>query len=342
MYCTVLTKFDKCHDLFFICLTVDCCLATFCKNHPPLLLLQRHHAVLEFPPLASRFSLKPLAILSFMVLKRVFIIIYKEKIMKLNKWIVGGLMALILSACGGTQESAEATKSVAQPTSKVLRVGTNAEFAPFEYTGNDGKIIGFDIDIMSALAKAGGFEVEFKHQPWDGIFASLSTGDNDVLVSAITITEERKQSMSFSDPYFEIKQVVLVPEGKNISSVEELKNVGKVGVVTGQTGDLAMQKLLGATNERIARFESLPLVLKEIENGGLDAVVSDSAVIRNYVKNNGDKGFSIINIDDFDQELYGMALRKDDDETLQMINDALKTIRENGEYDKIYEQYFAK
>lgn len=262
--------------------------------------------------------------------------------MKLNKWLISAVLAFSLVACGGAQDKAEAEKPATEPSAKVLRAGTNAEFAPFEYTANDGKIIGFDIDILNAMAKAGGFEVQWHHQPWDGIFASLSTGDNDVLASAITITDERKQSMDFSDPYFEITQVVLVPEGKNISSVEDLKNVGKVGVVTGQTGDLAMQKLLGATDERIARFESLPLVLKEVENGGLDAVVSDSAAIRNYVKNNGTKGFKIIEIDDFDQELYGFAVNKGDSENLQLLNNALKTIRENGEYDRIYGEYFAQ
>ncbi len=136
--------------------------------------------------------------------------------------------------------------------------------------------------------------------------------------------------------------MILVQKGKNINSVEDLKKAQKVGVVTGQTGDFAASKILGSNSPKIARFESLPLVIKELENGGLDAVISDSAVVGNYVKNNGDKGFSMVAVPDFEVENYGMAVRKGDTATLNMLNDALVKVRENGEYEKIQSKYFAK
>lgn len=267
--------------------------------------------------------------------------------MNMKKWLATALACsgLLLAACsGGNQSSNTSTdgSASAAATDKTYTVGMNAEFAPFESQGAGGEIEGFDVDLMNALAQAGGFKVTYKNQPWDGLFASLGNGDFDMLASAVTITDERKQSMDFTDPYFEITQVVLVPKGKNIQSVEDLKNMTRVGVVTGNTGDLAAQKILGATSPKIARFESLPLVLKEVENGGVDAVISDSAVVGNYIKNNGDKGFSMITVPDFEVEHYGIAVRKGDSATLAMLNEALKKIRESGEYDAIHGKYFAQ
>ena len=253
--------------------------------------------------------------------------------------------AALLAGCGGsqTQDQSQASATAGgQDAGKVYRVATNAEFAPFEFMDSNNNIQGFDIDLMNAMAKEGGFKVEYKHQPWDSLFAALGNGDVDILASAVTITDERKQAMDFSDPYYKITQVILVPQGKNIKSAEDLKNVNKVGVVTGNTGDLAAGKILGADSSKIARFENITLVTKELENGGLDAVISDSAVVANYVKNNESKGFTMVSVPDFDEENYGFAVRKGDTQTQAMLNDALKKVRESGEYDRISAKYFAK
>lgn len=251
------------------------------------------------------------------------------------------LAALTLAACGGQAQEQKANND-GTPAAKVYRVSTNAEFAPFESMDENQQIHGFDIDIINAMAQTGGFEIKVEHKPWDSLFPALANGDTDILLSGITITEDRQKTMSFTDPYYQITQVILVPEGKNIESSEDLKNLDKVGVVTGQTGDFAAGKILGETNPKIARFESVPLMIKEVENGGVDVAISDSAVIAHYVKNNSDKGFRIIEVPDFEVENYGIAVRKDDQETLQMLNDALNTIRENGTYAEIESRYFAK
>lgn len=108
------------------------------------------------------------------------------------------------------------------------------------------------------------------------------------------------------------------------------------------TGDLAAQKILGATSSKIARFENLPLVIKEIESGGVQAMVSDSAVVGHYIKNNGDKGFSMVEVPDFDVEQYGIAVRPEDSALLQTLNQSLQKVRDSGEYEQIYSKYFAK
>lgn len=255
--------------------------------------------------------------------------------------------ALSLAACQPKETAAPAASdaaSAAMPVAeeKVYNVAMNANFPPFESTTTGGEIVGFDVDIMNAMAEAGGFKVKYKNQPWDGIFATLASGENDILISGITITEERKQSMSFSAPYFEVKQVILVPKGQDIKLADDLKKLDRVGVTTGTTGDTAAQKILGATSSKIARFESLPLVIKDVENGGVQAMVSDSAVVAHYIKNNSEAGFSMVEVPDFPKEEYGIAVRKEDTELLKLMDESLQKIRESGEYDRIYSKYFAQ
>lgn len=268
--------------------------------------------------------------------------------MNLKKWLVAALACgtLALTACGGgsqhTASSAGNAPSADHSDTKTFIAGTNAEFAPFESQGANGKLVGFDIDLLNAMAKAGGFKVTFKDQQWDSLFASLANGDLDMVISGVTINAERKQTMDFTDPYFDINQVVLVPKGKDIKALADLKKMNRIGVASGQTGDFTAQKLLGTTSPKIARFDSVPLVLKELENGGVDAVISDSAVVANYIKNSGSHGFAMVKVSDFQAEHYGVAVRKNDAATLKMLNSALKKVHENGEYERIYNRYFAK
>lgn len=151
--------------------------------------------------------------------------------MNIKQWIATAAAAALLAACGGQQNqtgNAAASSAPAAPQEgKIYRVGTNAEFAPFEFMDTNNNVQGFDIDLLNAMAKAGGFRVEYKHQPWDSLFAALGNGDVDILASAVTITDERKQSMDFSDPYYKITQVILVPQGKDIKSAEDLKKPTK-------------------------------------------------------------------------------------------------------------------
>ena len=264
--------------------------------------------------------------------------------------------ASLLAACGGGQSASNTATAASTPASassatgaapasggdQVLKVAMNANFPPFESMNPNGQIEGFDVDVMNAIAKEEGFKVSYHQQAWDGIFASLKAGDNDILISGITINDERKQQMLFSEPYYKITQVILVPQGKSIKSVEDLKKMDKVGVSIGTTGDLAAQKILGTTSEKIIRLENLPLTLKEVETGAVDAVISDSAVVADYVKKNGDKGFTMVEVPDFTVEYYGIAVRQDDKALMDKINSGLKKIQASGEYAKISDKYFAK
>ena len=222
---------------------------------------------------------------------------------------------------------------------KVYVVGTDAAYAPFESQNEKGEIVGFDIDIVTAVAAKAGIQVKFVNTPWEGIFNALGQGDRDMVVSAVTITEERKQTMDFTDPYFDAAQLIAVKETSKVAKFADLKKL-KVGVQTGTTGDEAVSKLLGKTNTNVKRFESTPLALKELEAGGVDAVVADNGVVIHYVANNPGGKFKTVSDKDFVPEQYGIALKKGNAELLAKMNEGLKAIKADGTYDQIYAKTF--
>jgi polar amino acid transport system substrate-binding protein len=253
---------------------------------------------------------------------------------------------IVLAACGKKEPPppppaavASAPAAPAPAPAKVYTVGTDAAYAPFESQNEKGEIVGFDIDVVKAIAAKAGIEVKFVNTPWEGIFNALGQGDRDLLVSAITITDERKQTMDFTAPYFDAAQLIAVKENSKVTKFADLKKL-KVGVQTGTTGDEAVSKLLGKTNANIKRFESTPLALKELESGGVDAVVADNGVVIHYVANNPGGKFKTVSDKEFVPEQYGIAVKKGNTELLEKLNKGLADIRADGTYDKIYAQYF--
>jgi polar amino acid transport system substrate-binding protein len=235
--------------------------------------------------------------------------------------------------------AAAASAPAPAPAAKVYVVGTDAAYAPFESQAPGGDIIGFDVDVVKAVAAKAGMEVKFVNTPWEGIFKTLDTGERDMVVSAVTITDERKQTMDFSSPYFNAFQLIAVKEGSKVAKFDDLKKL-KVGVQTGTTGDEVVQKLLGKTSANIKRFESTPLALKELEAGGVNAVVADNGVVQHYIQNNPAAKFKSVSDASFTPEQYGIAMKKGNTELQKKINDALAAIQADGSYDAIHVKYF--
>jgi polar amino acid transport system substrate-binding protein len=224
--------------------------------------------------------------------------------------------ALLLAACGKKEPppppAAAASAPAAAPApapARVYAVGTDAAYAPFESQNEKGEIVGFTIDVVNAAAAKAGIQVKFVNTPWEGIFNALGQGDRDMIASSVTITDERKQTMDFSNPYFDAVQLIAVKENSKLAKFADLKKA-KVGVQTGTTGDEAVTKLLGKTSTAIKRFESTPLALKELEAGGVDAVVADNGVVIHYVANNPGGKFKMVSDKEFAPEQYGFAVKK--------------------------------
>ena len=252
----------------------------------------------------------------------------------------------VLAACGKKEAPAEApaaapvaAASAPAPAAKVYAVGTDAAYAPFESQNEKGEIVGLTIDVVTAAAKKAGIEVKFVNTPWEGIFNSLQQGDRDMLASSITITDERKQTMDFTNPYFDAYQLMAVKANSKVTKFADLKKL-KVGVQTGTTGDEVVTKQQGKNSTNIKRFESTPLALKELEAGGVDAVVADNGVVINYVANNAGAKFKTVSDTAFAPEQYGFAVKKGNAELLGLLNKGLADIKADGTYDQIYTKYF--
>ena len=260
------------------------------------------------------------------------------------------LAGFILSACGkkadapapvpaSAPDAASAAAAPPPPPAKVYVVGTDAAYAPFESQNEKGEIVGFDIDVVTAVAQKAGVEVKFINTPWEGIFNNLAQGDRDIIVSAVTITDERKQTMDFSNPYFDAQQLMAVKANSKVAKFDDLKKL-KVGVQTGTTGDEVVTKQQGKNSTNIKRFESTPLALKELEAGGVDAVVADNGVVINYVTNNAGSKFKTVADKAFAPEQYGLVVKKGNADLLGKLNKGLADIKADGTYDQIYAKYF--
>ncbi len=236
-----------------------------------------------------------------------------------------------------TEEATEEAMATEEAKAElgVIKVGTNAEYPPFESVDESGNIVGFDIDLMNAIAEAAGFEVEYVNTRWDGIFVALASGEFDAVISAATITDERKQTVDFSDPYFNAGQMIAVKIGSDIKSPEDLDGK-KVGVQLGTTGDIWVSE---NTNAEVVRYDEITLAFQALANGDVDAVVNDGPTSADIIKANPEMGLTLVG-EPFTDELYGIAVNKDRPEVLEAINKGLAAVKESGKYDEIYDKWF--
>lgn len=249
------------------------------------------------------------------------------------------VFVLVLAACAAPAPASAppaASDSAAAPKISI-KVGTNAEYRPFEYVDENNQIIGFDVDLMNALAAEAGIEFEFVNTKWDGIFVALANGEFDAVISAVTITDERKQSVDFTDPYFNAGQVIAVlADNETITGLDSLTDAVKVGVQLGTTADIF---LTDNTPAQIQRFDELPLALQAMGNRDVDAVVAELPVLGDYLKANPALNGKIVG-EPFTDELFGIAVNKGKPEVRDALNTALAAIKGNGVYDQIYSKWF--
>jgi len=249
--------------------------------------------------------------------------------------VVVGLV-LVASGCGQAKTEPKSDANQEQPKEKIV-VGTDATYPPMEFheqaNGQD-VINGFDIDLGKAIAKEIGADVEFKDTAWDGIIPALLSGQFDMIMSSMTITDDRKKQVNFSDPYFNAGQVIAVrSDDDSIKSIDDL--VGKtVAVQIGTTGDLTISKKAGVN---VQRFNTIVDAFMELKNKRADAVFNDLPVAQDYIR----KGEPVKIVGDpLTEEFYGIAMKKDNTELLDKVNKAIKSLKDSGEYQKIFDKWF--
>jgi glutamine transport system substrate-binding protein len=248
-----------------------------------------------------------------------------------------GGAAAVVSESAPVESQSPPDESQATP-SVAYRFATDASYAPMESMDKE-NIVGFDIDFLAAVMKEAGLKYDIKNIGWDNLLESVKLGKEfDAGISAMTINDERKQSYDFSLPYFESTNMILVKEGSDIKTALDLKGK-KVAVQGATTADELMKGIFGEGNTNLKRFDNNTLALMELSSNGVDAVVADSAVVQEYVKNNPDKKFvAIYDRVNFASEYYGIAFPKGS-ELKAKLDPAIKKVLESDTYKEIYKKW---
>lgn len=216
-----------------------------------------------------------------------------------------------------------------------LVVLMDATFKPMEFKDEKGTIVGFDVDMADAFAKYLGVKLEAQNINWDGIFVGLKAGKGDMIQSSVTITEERKKEMAFSQPYYLAGQVIAIPaDNTDIKGPNDLK--GKVvAVQIDTTGQEAAEKIAGI--KELRKFDGGAEVMLAVEQKKVDAAVLDVMVVLDYIKDH--PKVKVTDRKPFTTEEIGVAFQKDATDLVQAYNDFLASIKKDGTYDKILQKW---
>lgn len=236
------------------------------------------------------------------------------------------------------------SKSVSNVDSKLITMGLDDTFAPMGFRDENGELVGFDIDLAKEVFTRNGYKVRFQPIDWSMKEAELNSGNIDVIWNGYSITEERKENVAFTDSYLENKQIIITMSDSSINSKSDLEGK-KVAVQNGSSTLDAIYK----EPDIVASFDGGEPILfdtnneafMDLEAGRVDAVIADEVLARYYIRQKNQDDYKILD-DDFGSEEYGIGIRKEDKELLDMINNTLDEMISDGSYNEIYEKWFGE
>ena len=239
--------------------------------------------------------------------------------------------SMLLTGCGGEEKKAA-------DSAKVLRVGTEPVFAPFEFPKEGSKdLTGFDIELIEALGKQMGYKVEIVSMGFDALIPALNSGNIDVVAAGMSINEERQKAVTFSEPYYTSGLIVMVNKDNNeVKSVKDLEGK-RIACQIGTTGENKSRTVEGA---KVKAFNTQDEASLELKNGGADAVIGDAPVIEYYMTKAG-KDFAKTVGERMEAEPYGIAVKKGS-KLAGDLNKALAELKKSGEYDKLFTKWFGE
>jgi len=271
-------------------------------------------------------------------------------VLKRNKKIIGvifvSFLIILLAACGGDEANGDDSNGgddanggdAGGELQDSYVVATDTSFVPFEFQ-EDGEYVGFDIDLINAVADEAGFEIELETTNFDGIIPGLQTGSFDIAIAGISIREDRKESVDFSDPYYESGLRIGVNiDNDDINDIDDLEGKTIATRLGSTSADYIDQNIEGAEANQ---YEQLDQAYLAVENGSVDAILYDAPNVAYYIQTQGEDSMKMVG-DLYQAENYGIAISKGQEELVAAINDALATIRDNGTYDEIYEKWFGE
>lgn len=259
------------------------------------------------------------------------------------------VMAVSLAACGGGAKSGDGQKQGAQSASPVeqikargkLMVGVKYDLNLFGLKDPaTGKVEGFDIDLAKAIAKkifGDENKIELKEVTSKTRIPMLKNGEIDMIVATMTITEDRKKEIDFSDVYFMAGQSLLVKKDSKINGLADLTKGSKVVTAKGSTSTTNIREK--APDAQVLEFENYAEAFTALKAGQGDALTTDNALLYGMAKQ--DPNYRVVS-ETFTEEPYGIGMRKGEDELVKLVNSVIKEMKDNGEYDKLYEKWIGE
>ncbi len=264
--------------------------------------------------------------------------------MKMNKKLIGASVALLLTAsltlagCSGGEK-----KQAEDPLADgVLKIGTNATYVPLEYRDENNEMIGFDIDLGNAIAEEMGVKAEWVDTAWDGIFNGLNANQYETIISGTSITPDRQNGFSMSDPYM-VNGIVIVSRNDETpaKTAEDLKGK-KVGVQIETTADIAAQAMIDndGNTMNLNKFDAMLDAFAALEGKTIDYILTDQPVGQFYTGLKPDV-YSVTS-DILSNEPIGVTMRKNDTEFAAKMNETLQKLRDNGKLAELSQKWFKK
>jgi polar amino acid transport system substrate-binding protein len=258
------------------------------------------------------------------------------------------LVLLLATACGGGGTSPD---ELGLKTAGKLTVGSDIPYPPFEFNDESGKLVGFDVELVEAIAAKLGVEAEFVNAGFDTIFTALDGGQFDIVASSVTAyapegtsafetVQERREIVAFSEPYYPARQSLTVDTeaSADIKTTDDLPDGAKVGVQRGTTGQGWAKDNIGDRVELVT-FPKAPQMFEALEGGALVGVVNDLSVALESIAER--PTLAVVEQIDTGEE-YGLAVQQDNPALLEAINEALKELFDDGTYATLFKKYFRK
>jgi polar amino acid transport system substrate-binding protein len=247
--------------------------------------------------------------------------------------------AIMFSGCTGTQPSPQTTPTTGLDKSKTYVVGIDGEYPPYSYVDPDGNVTGFDVDSMRWIAERAGLTIRFQPTAWDGIIPALEAKKIDLIYSGMTITEERKEKVNFSIPYWQVNQSVAIHNDSSWTMEDFLAGNVSVGAQRGTTGQFWVEKNLIdkglLLKENLVLYDSFPLVATDLQNKRIESAIYDKPPMLDAL---AEKPLHLIGEIDTN-EVYGVAIRKEDTELLALIDEGLTELMQDPYWEELKVKY---
>lgn len=251
---------------------------------------------------------------------------------------------LAFTACGGSSAPASSAGSASAAggltaEEGALHMATNAAFPPYEMTTDDGGFEGIDVEIAAAIADKLGLELVVDDMDFTSIIAAVQSGKSDIAMAGLTVTEERKENLDFTDTYATAVQSIVVPEDSDIKSVDDLANDKMIGCQDGTTGYIYCSDTPengGYGEDHVTAYNTGALAIQALQGGKVDAVVIDNEPAKAFVEAN--EGLKILDTEYLTEE-YAIGIAKGNTELYDAVNNALKELMEDGTVQSIVDKY---